>query len=245
MLLDYGIGKQPATWHVLESKAPMYARVYYVLGGTTEYRSGSFHCSLKPGWLYIFPAHSPYEMTTDPADTLDCRYLHLDLHTANLSHLISVYADGDPELSHLLQVIRDGIGNDYPAGYLETLIQGFETLCKLKGLFSTVDPETARLIRAIRHTYRTDASVEEIAASLGYSAEYFIRLFRRRLGVTPRQYAISLRMSDAVRLLANGETLDAISAQTGYSDGHSFANSFRRYYGISPGVYRERYAKYV
>ncbi len=242
MLLDYGIGKQPASWHVLEAKAPMYARVYYILGGKTVYTYNSCTKVLKKGFLYIFPSHCPYEMTTDPSDPIECLYLHLDLHTADLSHLVAVPTENDLQLSHLLRVIQDAIEAEYPASYLETLVHSFEALCLLKNLFATVDADTSRCIEALRNSYRTDLPLNQIAASLGYSTEYFIRMFKKKLGVSPHQYAISLRMSDAVRMLAKGAGLEEIAAVTGYTDGHSFANAFRRYYGISPGVYRKHYA---
>lgn len=242
MLLDYGIGTQSASWHVLESKAPMYARVYYILGGKTTYTSGSCTKVLKKGFLYIFPSHTPYEMTTAPTDPISCLYLHLDLHTADLSHLVTVEAEKDLQLTHLIQVIRDAIEGEYPASYLETLVHSLESLCLIKNLFATVDADTSRCIEALRNTYRTDLPLDPIAASLGYSTEYFIRMFKKKLGVSPHQYVISLRMSDAVRMLARGASLEEIAAVTGYTDGHSFANAFRRYYGISPGVYRKHYA---
>ncbi len=242
MLLDYGIGKMKSSWHVLETKAPMYARVYYILGGKTTYCSGKFTQKLKQGWLYIFPAHTPYEMVTDPENTLECMYLHLDLHTVDLSRLISVPVQQDVQLCHLLQVLQDAVEADYPAAYIEVLVQGFEKLCLLKQLFCAVDAETGRYIRAIRDTYRTDFPVRDIAAAMGYSTEYFIRMFKKKLGVSPHQYAISLRMSDAVRMLAGPATLEQIADATGYADGQTFSNAFRRYYGISPSVYREHYA---
>ena len=242
MLLDYGIGRMSSSWHVLETKAPMYARVYYIFGGNTRYQSGLVSQTLEPGWLYIFPSHTPYEMTTDPDDPLNCMYLHLDLHTADLSRLVSINAEKDTEMRHLLQVLRDAVTAEYPAGYLELLARAFERLCLLKKLFTTVDEETGRYIQAIRKTYRTDLPLKDIAASLGYSTEYFIRVFKKKLGVSPHQYAISLRMSDAVRMLAGTATLEQIAQTTGYADSQTFSNAFRRYYGISPSSYREHYA---
>lgn len=242
MLLDYGIGKQPAFWHVLETKPPMYARIYLILGGKTVYQAGNHTRTLKQGWLYIFPEHSTYELTTDPLDPIECMYLHLDLRTANLSNLIAVSISDDPEIAHLMCSIQDAVEAEYPASYLEMLAQALESLCLIKHLFESVDSDTTRYIEALRSVYRTDTPLREVASDFGYSTEYFIRIFKDKLGVSPHQYVISLRMSDAVRMLSRGASLDEIASTIGYTDGHSFANAFRRYYGISPGVYREHYA---
>lgn len=245
MLLFYGIEKLTGSWHVLETKAPMFARVYYIMGGTTRYTDSHFTHTLKKDWLYIFPSHAPYEMTTDPDDPLECMYLHLDIHTADLSRLIAVPVEAEPELRHLLALMCDAIAAAYPPSYLELLAQSFEALCLIKQLFQSVDADTGRYIKALRETYTTNIPLDDISASLGYSTEYFIRIFQKKLGVSPHQYVISLRMSDAVRMLIKGKTLDEIAESIGYSDGHSFSNAFRRYYGISPSEYRKNYAGYV
>lgn len=242
MLLEYGIGKQSPNWHVVETKAPMYARVYYVLDGNTIYQSGAHTQVLQKNQVYIFPVHTPYEMTTDPSAPLECMHLHLDLHTADLSHLISISLEEDQEMRHLIQVIQDAVEAQYPMSYLEILAQSFEKLCLLKKLFGMVDSDTKHYIDILRKTYRTNIPVSQIAVSLGYSTENFIRVFKKKLGISPHQYAISLRMSDAVRMLSSNATLEEIAISVGYADGSSFSNAFRRYYGISPSVYREHYA---
>ena len=245
MLIYYGIGRQPGKWHVRETKAPMYARVYYILGGKTLYRDERGERALQPGNLYIFPPHIPYEMTTDPDDPIECLWLHLDLRSDNLTRLISISLDHEKEIAHLIQAIRDAAENRYPADYLEKLSDALEQLFVLRDYIRMPDESTGQYIEALRAAYRTNARLDEIAAQFGYSTEHFIRLFKRCVGVSPHQYIISLRMSDAVRMLAGDASLDEIGEAIGYEDGHSFSNAFRRYYGISPGSYRTLYAGYV
>lgn len=245
MLLQSGYGKQPRNWHVLETKAPMFARVYCVEGGKTVYQSANFSTELRKNWLYIFPVYAPYEMTTDPEDPLDCLYLHLDVHTISLSRPVAVDLGTDMELRNYVQVLSDAIKGEYPADYLEALARGFEKLCLFKHLLEAPDQQTRSYIDLMRQNYRSERPVAELAASMGYSTEYFIRTFKKHLGVSPHQYAISLRMSDAVRMLTTDATLEEIARAIGYVDDHSFSNAFRRYYGISPGTYRKHYTGFA
>lgn len=245
MLLEYGIGRQSPDWHVTETKAPMYARVYSILGGRTVFHMNGMQRVLEPDWLYIFPIHAPYQMTTDPLDPIHCLYMHLDLRTANLSRLIAVPLQEETEIRHLVQAISDGVCSGLPAGYLEKLALAFGELCVLRGLFETLDETTAGYVNALREAYRTDVPLSRIAAQFGYTTEHFIRIFKKKMGVSPHQYIVSLRMSDAVRMLAGSAPLDEIGEAVGYSDGRSFSCAFRRYYGISPGVYRTQYAGYA
>lgn len=245
MLLVYGTGPQPPTWRVLEPKAVHYARVYWVLGGSTRYLSRETSMALKPDHVYIFPTQCPYEMETDPGDPLDCLFLHLDLDAGNLRRPVCIDLSRDPEFSHLMQALEDGILLDHGASYLELLARAFEELCVQKGLLSKPDEAALRWMALIRQTYRTDLPLKALAADQGYTQEAFIRAFQRQVGISPHRYAISLRMSEAVELLARGSTLEEIARQVGYSDGHSFAGAFRRYYGVSPTDYRRLYAGYV
>jgi len=245
MLLLAGKGKQPSDWHVLETKPPLYTRAYLILGGKTVYHAGGAARPLLPGWLYIFPAHIPYELTTDPEDPIECMHMHLDLRGANLSRLIAIDLSADRQIANLMRVIEDGVDAACPPGYMEQLALAFEELCLARGFFETMDACTGQYIDALREVYRTDANLESIAAQFGYSPEHFIRIFKKRVGVSPHQYIVSLRMSDAVRMLAATSSLDEIAAAVGYADGRSFSNAFRRYYGVSPSLYREHYAGHV
>ena len=245
MLLSFGTGRQPSDWHVKESRPPMYTRIYWIFGGKTRYRSEGQSLMLQKSRLYLFPAHAPYELTTDPADPVCCLHLHLDLPAADLTRMISVSPENNPELFRLLAVIQDAAERQYPAFYPEQLAKSLAALCQIRGFWKPADPETLLLAEKIRSTYRSGCPVREIAASLGYSTEYFIRLFKKKLGVSPHRYAVRLRMSDAARMLAADASLDQIAAATGYADGHSLAGAFRRYYGISPREYREHYAGYA
>ena len=242
MLLAKGIGKQSEKWHITEKKAPMYARIYSVLGGDTMYRSENFTQVLRKNWLYIFPACIPYEMITNPNDPLKCMFLHLDIQTLSLSRPIAVNLNADFEMNHYIQVIYDAIERGYPDQYLEALTCGFQQLCVAKHLFELPDAQTSCYMELLQKNYCSDMSVAEMAASVGYSTEYFIRSFKKRLGVSPHQYAIGLRMNDAACRLRGDASLTEIAEAVGYADDQSFSKAFRHYYGMSPGAYRRQYA---
>ena len=211
----------------MEPKATRYARVYWISGGTTRYKSGGSAAELQHGKLYLFPTHAPYELVTDPDDPIDCLFLHLELHTSGITNPICIDPEQNPEFQNLLQLFHSAICSYYPISHLELLAQSLESLCLIKKFFAPIDPQTQQLMDLIRSTYRTSLPLEQLASSQGYTTEAFIRLFRRHIGITPHQYAISLRMNDAVRLLARNLPLDEVAQSVGYSDGHSFSGAFR------------------
>jgi len=241
VLLAYGMGVQRSDWHVFEDKPPMYARVYYILGGKTEYLADHDALPLQTGHVYIFPIYAPYEIVTAPHDPINCLHLHLDIPNSNLRRIIDIPLEGDAQMANLIQAFSDGITAGSPFRYMEHLSQAFETLCLSRNLFARLDTCATGYLDAIRKIYRSNTGLESAAAALGYSTGHFNRCFKQQFGVPPHQYIISLRMSDAIRMLSSDMPLDAIGSAIGYNDGRSFANAFRNYYGISPSEYRSHY----
>lgn len=84
--------------------------------------------------------------------------------------------------------------------------------------------------------------VGDIAASARLAEDYFARLFRRRLGVSPLQYLIALRIREGRRLLAQnpGLTIREASRRAGFDDARHFARSFRKQFGMTPDEFRRR-----
>lgn len=88
-----------------------------------------------------------------------------------------------------------------------------------------------------RHLY-TRITVGELAGLLPLTADYFIRLFRESLGVTPVDYIQSARVCEAMRLLLETDcTIPEIAASVGISQSH-MANLFGDILGMTPLAYR-------
>jgi AraC-like DNA-binding protein len=80
-----------------------------------------------------------------------------------------------------------------------------------------------------------------VVAAVGLDRSYFIRLFKKRVGVPPMRYAANLKMSAAADLLDNTkEPLAIVAAQVGFSDEYHFAKRFKQWSGVAPGAYRRR-----
>jgi AraC-like DNA-binding protein len=83
--------------------------------------------------------------------------------------------------------------------------------------------------------------LDEVIAAIGLDKSYFIRLFKKRVGVPPMKYAMSLKMSAAADLLhTTQEPLATVAAQVGFSDEYHFAKRFKQWSGVPPGAYRLR-----
>lgn len=86
-------------------------------------------------------------------------------------------------------------------------------------------------------------STEEMAASLFMSRPHLSTKFKAETGVTLTDFILSKKTEEAKRLLSDTDkTIIAISNYLGFSSQGHFARVFKKYAGLSPSEYRERYS---
>jgi AraC-like DNA-binding protein len=84
-------------------------------------------------------------------------------------------------------------------------------------------------------------SVADLASTVAISGSQLTRLFRDELGTSPAAFVREQRISEMARLLSTGVRGIAEAArQVGWPDASSASRAFRRRYGVSPRVYRDR-----
>lgn len=98
-----------------------------------------------------------------------------------------------------------------------------------------------RAKRMMEDTAREPASMPGLARSLGISYSYFRREFRRRTGISPRQYQLRIRMQRAQRLLGSSdESLKQIADRLGFSSAYHLSLAFKAEFGLAPSHWRRR-----
>jgi transcriptional regulator GlxA family with amidase domain len=88
-------------------------------------------------------------------------------------------------------------------------------------------------------------SIEEVANKFNLERRTFERRFKKATSNTATEYAQRVKVEGAKKLLEAGrKTVNEVMYDVGYNDTKAFRDVFKRYVGMSPVDYRERYQKY-
>lgn len=92
--------------------------------------------------------------------------------------------------------------------------------------------------------YTENPSLEEMANCAHLAPNYFHRLFRQAMGMTPYRYLLSRRMTLArLLLLATDLEIKEIAGRCGYQDEFHFSRTFRKHFGRPPTQVRREEAR--
>ncbi|MPN32155.1 HTH-type transcriptional activator RhaS [bioreactor metagenome] len=96
------------------------------------------------------------------------------------------------------------------------------------------------VIRDMKTGFELRRTVWEIAERHDIEIHTLMRLFRKHLGTSPREYLIRLRMEAAKHLVGSTElSMKEIAGQLGYCNPLYFSTAFRRAFHTTPSRYRK------
>ncbi len=105
-------------------------------------------------------------------------------------------------------------------------------------------PAEIQAVKNILHQeFSQKINIDKLADSVNLSISTLRRKFIRHLACTPQQYLNTLRMDHAKMLLENPRIpIKEIAFRCGFSSSLVFGIAFKKYYGTTPGSYRNKIA---
>lgn len=157
-------------------------------------------------------------------------FLHLPLVELN-----NLFVDAELILGPNVLLLREQLLHVTRPDEMFALVEKF----LLNRFESTSHHQAVANLAASKITTMTQtSSLKLIAAELGYSHKQFIHLFKKYIGLSPKQYQKIVRFNQALKQVYrhNSDCLQ-IDYGNGYYDQAHFINEFKGFTGFSPGNY--------
>ncbi len=101
--------------------------------------------------------------------------------------------------------------------------------------------EIERAANYFNENYNEEISIGKYAKERHIGLSWLINSFKATFKMTPMQYVICARLSNAKNLLHNTDySISKIASSVGYEDALYFTRLFKRHTGMSPSEYRKR-----
>jgi AraC family transcriptional regulator len=160
----------------------------------------------------------------------------------------------DDQLLHGLLALRHELASPSPAGdlfsgHVARAIAAHYVRRYCRAAIDTIGRKLSaeqlrRACEMIEASLGQKVRLEELARTVGLSATRFCTWFKRSTGLSPYQYVLRRKVHRAQELLLhNSRPIAELAQSLGFYDQSQFANTFRRYTGISPGEFRRGHGR--
>ncbi len=242
------VGTAPADW--VQEPHINIQRLYYVRGGKGwMQRDDDSLFPFEPGNVYLIPSNLRQSFTTDPDNLLE--HIYFDFYTS--PPVIAPEPLVFPvEEDSALYALLDSIGKiltprcqpkpnnfgritDAPAHSADEYCQLCHSLLHtllllLSGIQEipfTDDAVVTETLEFIRENFASSMTVAQLAERAGFEENYFIRRFKRVMGITPYTYLRMWRLIRAKELIYAGETVVRAAGLVGYENASSLSRALR------------------
>ncbi|BDG36625.1 response regulator transcription factor [Saccharococcus caldoxylosilyticus] len=190
--------------------------------------------AVHPFKLAFIDIHLPGQSGLDLVHTLK------QLHPMMTFIIITAYQDFEYAKRAIQLEVLDYLVKPLIESELDSALQKFiqkhpEALVK-----SSIIQEAIEYIHA---NYGQKISLYDIAEAIHVNPAYLSKRFTEETGMHFKDYVIHYRIEKAKELLIKRQdwSVARIAEETGFASQHHFSNSFRKYVGMTPTQYKEKY----
>ena len=246
-------GLLPRTLRISGPHAHLSYELHYVIAGRASFELETRRLPIRPGdFLYTHPG-TMHRMAVPEGEYLlqYVAFVELDpFHDAELAEDLDVIIGegrvrrlGDRYHALFAQMSRQSLSENTRQHRAASARMGgflYDLMVDTPAAPGN-HPAVERALELMRSKVDVAYGLDELVADLGLNKSYFIRLFKKIIGVPPMKYAMNLKMSAAADLLrSTTEPLAAVAARVGFEDEYHFAKRFKRWSGTAPGTYRKQ-----
>lgn len=217
-------------------------RLILRLTGTIRYNFSDEKLVLSPGDALFIPNSPTYygEQLSEEKGTYILVNFTGDLPDT-LPRPYAIYQQ--TELQHLFTQLYHGWSLKTPAAHCRCMATLYELLARFAMCDnSEIVTGKASLEPALKfletHIFDSELKIGELHNLCEVSDTHFRELFISRFGVSPKQYVIKRRLSQAKAILDSGEygSITEVAFMTGFEDALYFSKAFKSRYGYPPSL---------
>ena len=227
--------------HAFGPAVRTYWLIHFVVSGFGYYKIGDREYNLGPGEMFVIP---PYVETYYEADS-EKPWSYIWIGFTADSELPAELKDTIycPEALGIFNRMKNcrEKSNGRSAFLCARLWEMFEIL--LEQTNNNTD-YIGQALDCIHSEYMNPLTVDEIAGRLNLARCYFSTMFKKKVGISPKQYLINYRMNIAAALMTEkNKSISVVASSVGYPDIYSFSKMFKQHFGISPTEYVLKHKK--
>lgn len=218
------------------------------------------HYTLRPGQIFWIDCNKPQYYRTAPGHG-QCHLLWVHFYGSPCDAYYKLFlAQNEGKnvvqpssdmairstLDSLMKLYHDGgntLNDDVQASAM--LTQLMSHCIHAAGSRNGADRLPAYVIDArsyINSHYAERITLDDLSRSISINKFYLQKLFKRCIGLSPNEYLIHTRLTRAKQLLRNSShPISQIAMDVGISNIGHFISLFKRYEGITPSAYRQRW----
>lgn len=239
-----GITYPCADYHIKRPSSATTNVFEYVLEGEGEILlNGTWHTA-KSGDIYILCQGELHEYRSNPQNPWKkiwinyvADYMPSFLHAYNITSGIYTSENAPAYFDQALSYSKDGIS--YPHINYDIAQCVHNIIYAVASERERGDSDEYRIRESLNAAIYEKLNMDELAERLHMSKSNVIRVFKKRYGVTPYDYLLSIKIETAKVLLRDTKmTIKEIANKLQISDEHYFSSLFLARVGMRPRDYR-------
>lgn len=119
------------------------------------------------------------------------------------------------------------------------IIGSMQIKCESDGKTSSVD-----VLKYIHNNFAKNPTLQELSDFCGYQKNYFCEFFKKKTGVTYKEYLSNVKINHSKKLLKlTHKSVKEIAIECGFNSANNYIRKFKTYTNLTPKEYRQLYLK--
>ncbi len=230
--------------------------IHYFIQGTGNFLNNKTIYRINPGALFITSPEMNHSIITDDNYKPLSYYavlVELSSHNREIERLIKnellvkwYYNIGTNYRFFFEELKEKGLSQNHnlQKSASHQLISFLYTLAEQRD-FNYTESRNIQLeksLKIMQNNVTNNLTLKDITFKLSLTDSYFIRLFKRKMGITPMKYFTRLKIEAATYMLTNTDmTINLIADKLKFYSEFHFSKIFKQYTGLAPTNYRKNY----